>query len=383
VAKNIPTDPLVVHVSVLDRWFGLKTVVREVRRVGRYLVVFLWFRWGYDFPSSAAPEWEPIAIACENGLPKTVFWRPHRMLKWREVSKEPKWSSPMLAGDKIEVFVSYVGHAFRVSRRTIFLWTAIETMLFGMLPPTTLSVILRLPWPHTALLAVLGGLIWITAGTRWFWKRKNIKYVDGVGPEEADIYKGISFRQFVIDTLTRLGNGQKPPTNNTERPENNKNNPWHNKPRGVAELLLAIILPKTIARLFLAARSFGRGDLRKAYKNLVKAYISLPKRFKLTYYGCWLLDNIAGLKQVIEDGTPVTEDMLRYARDKFYFACFFEHPIILMSAIKPEFVDEDRPDEEDLREHAEKIARKKIEGPVDVKRIEEILRETLKEVVAG
>jgi hypothetical protein len=70
-------------------------------------------------------------------------------------------------------------------------------------------------------------------------------------------------------------------------------------------------------------------------------------------------------------------------RDKFYFACFFEHPIILMSAIKPEFVDEDRPDEEDLREHAEKIARKKIEGPVDVKRIEAMLRETLKEVVAG
>jgi hypothetical protein len=32
-------------------------------------------------------------------------------------------------------------------------------------------------------------------------------------------------------------------------------------------LLLAIILPKTIARLFLAGRSFGKGDLRKAYKT--------------------------------------------------------------------------------------------------------------------
>jgi hypothetical protein len=387
--KNNDLPLPAVYVSLFDRK-SLVTVIREVKVVGRYLLIILWFRWKHDLPTSFKPEWEPLAIAYEKSAPRYVFWRPHRVLKWRKVDRKPRWSSPMPSGNKIVVFVSYIGHAFRVSRRSILLWTMLEMLLFGMSPPTVLSVMLQLPWPSTALLAAIGGFIWVTVGWRWFWKNKNIRCEDGVGPNEADLYEGVSFRQFVTDTLLRLGNGQKPLTNkhagdaiNAKGPENNKNKQRHRKARGSAELLLAIILPKTIARLFLAGRSFGKGDLRKAYKNLAKAYISLPKRFKLTYYGCWLLDNIAGTRRLIEENIPLTKDDLRYMRNKFYFACFFEHPIILMSAIKPEFVDEDRPDEEDLREHAEKIARKKIDGPVDVKRIEEILQETLKEVVAG
>jgi hypothetical protein len=270
----------------------------------------------------------------------------------------------MRQGNKIVSFVSYFGHAFRVTWRSITLWTAVETLLLGMAPPTMLSIALQLE-KYTPFLAVLGGLLWLTAGWRLFWRTKHNVYVDGEGPEDADIYEGASFRQFVIDVLTR--------------PENNKNSQQPRKP-GDTELILNLILPKTMIRFFLAGRSFGKGDLKKAYKNLAKAYLSLPRRFQLTYFGCWLLDCIAGTKQMIRENTPLTNEDLRYMRNKFYFALFFEHPLILIAAFKPEFVDEERPDEEDLREHIEKILNEKVEEPVDAKKVKELLRKTIGEV---
>ena len=146
-------------------------------------------------------------------------------------------------------------------------------------------------------------------------------YEDGEAPE-ADVYEGVSFRQFIRDVLLT-------------RPENNKNSQRHREwgSRLMSGLVLAAIMPRTVLRLFLAGRSSGKGDLKGAYKHAMKAYSSMPKRFRSTYFGDWLLDNIEGLKRIIEENTPLTDDELRHIKNKFCWAVFADAPSIILAAI--------------------------------------------------
>jgi hypothetical protein len=378
VAKNIPTNPLVVYIPILDRWLqGLKKVIREVRVVGKYVVVFLWFHWLHDLPVSLKEEWEPLAVAYKDGVPKYVFWRPHRMRKWRRVVEKSAWASPMKEDSRIVVFISYLGHAPKISRRSIIYTMLLESAIAAASTFLTLySWLPTMKMGYLIGLATLTGSFWLLFGWRLIYSRvENLPYVEGEGPKEADVYEGVSFRGFVEGVLSR--------------PENNKNNHQHRLRwlrrmimlMAASALFLSLILYPTALRLILAGRCFEKGDLGGAYKNLIKAYLALPTRFKQTFFGCFLLDNIAGLKQVISQGMQPSKDQLYYARNKFYTVLFYEGFFVIMASIDPKLVDEDRPDDEDLKDHLKKIkSEKPVKEPLDPEAFRRFVVETLQKL---
>lgn len=107
-------------------------VLYEVVEVDNALVIFLWFHWTHDKPTSLKPEYEPLSIVVCRGYPRRLFSRPHYM---------HKIARPILQGRRPVVYISEIGHAPKTSRHEVL--RASYSTKYRRLPDETLVAKLK------------------------------------------------------------------------------------------------------------------------------------------------------------------------------------------------------------------------------------------------
>lgn len=169
-----------------------------------------------------------------------------------------KYNKPVLLGRRAVVYVSRIGHAFATDR---------------------LGVLRRSLAPF--------------AYTKMGRKRFEKLLRQGQPPENFRVWRDVDFRSWVLEQLSR-----------PEIVKSIKDGEGHGLLRYVWHMLRA-------------SRCAGKGDLNGLFRNLVKAYQSMPACLKTSRLGAYLLKNAYGTKKMIADGTKTTGEDNEYMRGKF------------------------------------------------------------------
>jgi hypothetical protein len=101
-------------------------VLMTVEEYKGYAVLYLWFHYPYDWSATIKPyDWEPVAIAFEDGRPARIFWRPH----WRL-----RCARPVLVDRRTVVFYisPYKGNAPRCSHFDLLLSMLEDPSTYGI-----------------------------------------------------------------------------------------------------------------------------------------------------------------------------------------------------------------------------------------------------------
>ncbi|MEM1944381.1 MAG: hypothetical protein QXH35_05180 [Nitrososphaerota archaeon] len=147
------------------------------------------------------------------------------------------------------------------------------------------------------------------------------KLVCGEPPADFLVWRGVNFRGWVLEML--------------KRPEIVKSIRRQNS-NGVLRLIWHVLM---------ASHAAGMGDLKKLYRHLLMAFLSMPASMKTGPFGKYLLQNACDVKKLLKNGRQITEEQKTDAKE--YYLAFI--PEVLLHHLL------NRTTEDERRQHFDEI----------------------------